>query len=588
MIKIGDLICNEEPRTGSKCQLVVDEQMPVHEVLVQMKDHDSDFVGVNREGSTDEPVILSKEDLFEGLLRQFDVAQEKVSDLSRIVEGNISEQFDFVQESVRLLAECEKNKLEVAIANISEGLIIIDRHGEVEKSNPSANKLLGLKFDADNEDVMLALNEVGVGQLVGGRNESKKFGEFKVKAANDRILHMRWTEMLDEKNHLLGYVVMIRDVTDEMAAERAKTEFTAAISHELRTPLTSIQNSVSNILVGVTGKISRKTREYLHAMKSDCHRFAGLINDLLDIAKLESGNMPISRKGMNIVSVVSKVMDFFAKEAAAKDVELICEIKGHISPVFADPSRVSQVLKKLISNAINFTDPGGKIKIYSFDSGDDVVTVVEDTGRGISPDMQRQIFNKFYQIRRQSGPGYNGSGLGLSICEGVIAAHGGSIWVESEEQKGSKFYFSLPKTDPFIVLYKHQGILAKKARHMVDEFAMFIVNIDVPSDQRDQLKPKVSSLINKILTESDQIMTESDDLAIKTEDFEIVFVVSGTRKGHIESAKVEIPKIIRNCFGKDCGDHPIMPMLGMAVYPGDTYEFESLEKIARSNSKSVL
>ena len=188
-------------------------------------------------------------------------------------------------------------------------------------------------------------------------------------------------------------------------------------------------------------------------MKSDCHRFADLINDLLDIAKLEAGSMPVNRRVMNMISVVTGAVKEFAKEARAKDIELVCEIDGHISPVCADSQRIRQVLWNLVSNAIHFTGEGGKVTLRSYDSGNNVVTVVEDTGIGISESLQKQVFNKFYHIRRQAGPGSKGSGLGLAICSGIVAVHGGSIWVESQEGKGSKFFFSLPKTDPFVVLY---------------------------------------------------------------------------------------------------------------------------------------
>ena len=366
-----------------------------------------------------------------------------------------------------------------------------------------------------------------------------------------------------------------------MAADRAKTEFIAAISHELRTPLTSIQNSVSNMLAGVTGKVSSKTRQYLHSMKADCHRFAGLINDLLDMAKLEAGNMPINRRVMNIVGIAGDVTKSFADKARGKNIELMCEIDRHVSPVYADSRRISQVLWNLVSNAIKFTDQGGKVCVRSYDSDDDVVTMVEDAGIGISDDLQKQIFNKFYQISRLAGPGYNGSGLGLAICDGIIAVHGGSIWVESEEGKGSKFYFSLPKTNPFIVVRKHLNALAQRRHSKGGEFGLIIVNFDVPNEQRAQLRQVVSMLVNEILTGSDHFMTDSEDLAIRTEDFEMVFVVGDTQKRRIETVKDEIEKITQNKLRKNCGEVPILPMLGIAVYPRDSRDVAELEQIAR-------
>ncbi len=582
MVRIADLIREEESQNQADCQLIVSGDTSVEEVLAKMAEHGCEYVGVGIENA-DNPAILSKEDVLTGLLGQLDDAQSKLAQLKQQIEGGAANQLDLVQENIWTLAESEKNKLEIAIENMTEGLIILDQTGEVENANPSAKKLLGLDDEQGFGDLTKAIDRFGFRELMLGndRGETNKTGELKVKAASGKILQMKWTQMVDKLEQPLGRVVVIRDVTDEVAAKNAKTEFIASISHELRTPLTSIQNSVSNMLAGVYGKLNKKTREYLHTMKSDCHRLAGLVNDLLDIAKLEAGSMPISRRVMNIIAIISDAIENFGQEAAKKDIELVCEIEGHISPVYADSGRIYQVVCKLVSNALKFTPQGGRVSIRSYDSGDNVVTVVEDTGMGISTYQQKEIFNKFYQISREAGPGFKGSGLGLAICNGLIAVHGGSIWVQSQEGQGSKFYFSLPKTDPFIVLYKHLGALAQRISKVSENFALIITNFDVPHEQRGSLKGVVGSLINEILTESDYFMRNSDDLAIQTEDFEAVFVVSGAIEQQIETVKQKFEKIVSNRLRKNCGHTPILPMFGVAVYPGDSDDIQKLEQIAR-------
>ena len=388
--------------------------------------------------------------------------------------------------------------------------------------------------------------------------------------------------MADQWNHYLGNVVTIRDVTEEEASEKTKTEFISAISHELRTPLTSIQSSVSNILAGVTGKVTKKTREYLHAMKSDCHRFADLINDLLDVAKIEAGNMPVSRKVMNVVSIAEDTISQFSDTAGDQDIELTCRVDSHIPPVFADPQRIQQVLWNLINNAITYTQSGGKISVKVYDEGESIVTVVHDTGVGIEPQLQKQIFTKFYQIRRQAGAGSKGSGLGLAICRGILAVHGGSIWVESSKGKGSKFYFSLPKSDPFIILYKHLHRLAELSPRRSGKTALAIVNFDVPYEQTDNLEPRVRSIINELLSQSDRFLTGKNDIVIQTEDFEAAFVIEAQQSRQFEDVKSEIKKIVANRLRNNCGDTPIMPMWGVAVCPEDATEAKDIEKAARS------
>lgn len=598
MIRISELIGFDGSRgrirdantdAGEFDGLVVSGEMSVRDVLREMQQIGCDCVGVDI-SQGDGPAILSKEDVLHGLLRELDFAEDRLTDLQYQIDGTLSDQLDLVHEGMRSLVEYEKNKLEVAIENMNEGLIILDRMGHAEKANPSAKGLLGLAKTDSLQSLTEAMDRIGFRELLvtEGNDRADASGEFNLRSTEERILQMRWAQMGDEWGHFLGYVVIVRDMTDEMAAERAKTEFIAAISHELRTPLTSIQNSVSNILVGVTGKITRKTRQYLHAMKSDCHRFADLINDLLDMAKLEAGSMPINRRVMNMATIISEAIAESTHEAEARGIDMICEIDGHISPVYADSQRICQVLRNLIDNAIKHAESAGQITVRSYDSGDNVVTVVEDTGIGISADLQDHIFSKFYQIQRQAGPGSKGSGLGLAICNGIIAVHGGSIWVESEENQGSRFYFSLPKTDPFIVLYKHLTALAKRVGKKADEFALMIVGFDVPLDRRDELKGAAGSIINELLTESDHFLLSKDDLAIQTEDFEAIFVVNNAQKERIDAVKQKITKIMGNRLRKNCGDLPILPMLSTGIYPTDSLDVSELEKAARRQAEKMF
>ncbi len=582
MVKIADLIRGDGSQVACECDLVVGPDTPVSEVLRQMKEHGCDSIAVRQEGA-DSDAVISREDVLHGLLLELDNAQMQLSSLQQQIEGSISEQIDNMQEGVKSLVEWEKDKLAVAIDNMSEGLIILGRTGEIERANPAAKILLGLTAKDSLEALATVIDGLGFRELVCKDDDldEKRRGEFKVRSASRKILKMRWHEMVDDWDHFFGNVVMIRDVTEEEAVEKAKTEFIASVSHELRTPLTSIQNSVSNILAGVTGRIPNKAREYLHAMQSDCHRFGDLINDLLDMAILDAGSMPINRRVMNIVSVVSDVIQQSADQAGARDIEVTCEISGHISPVYADPQRIGQVLLQLISNAIKFTDSQGRVTVRSYDSGDDVVTMVEDTGVGIEAELQKQIFSKFFQIRRQVGPGSKGSGLGLAICNGIIAVHGGSIWVESRKGQGSRFYFSLPKTNPFIVLYKHLSALAGRMGGEGNDFALMILGFDVPHEQSSSLKHEVGSIINELLAESDHFLANAKDLAIQTEDFEIVFVVEKVGEQRVETVRHRIQKIVGNRLRKNCGGSPILPMLGVGVYPADAVEARDLEEVAR-------
>lgn len=574
---------DEQMQVATECGLDITPETTVSDVLRKMEVQGFQSIAITKEGS-DEPILISREDLLYALLAELDITHAKVASLQEQVETGLADQIDLVHESVNSIAAWEKGKLEVAIDNMTEGLIILGKNCEIERANPSAKRLLGLKQDDSLEALAAIIDGLGFREIICKQDDSdeRKRGEFKVRSTTGKILNMRWNEMLDQWKHYLGNVVTIRDVTEEEASEKTKTEFIAAISHELRTPLTSIQNSVSNILAGVTGKVTTKTRDYLLVMKSDCHRFADLINDLLDVAKIESGNMPVSRKVMNLVSIAEETICRFADTAKDHDIELTCRVDSHIPPVHADPQRIQQVLWNLVDNAITFTQPGGKVSVKIYDDGESIVTVVQDTGVGIAPKLQKQIFTKFYQIRRQAGAGSQGSGLGLAICNGIIAVHGGSIRVESTQGKGSKFYFSLPKSDPFVVLYKHLQNLAESSLERSGKISMIIVNFDVPHEKTDNLKPAVRLIINELLDHSGHLTKDKKNIAIQTEDFEIAFVLDEKNSQNLGPIKNDIEKFIADKLRKNCGYPQIVPMLGVAVYPEDAAEAKDLEKAARS------
>lgn len=589
MVKIAELIRDGESEESRKCELIVSGETPVGDVLEQIAEKECEFVGVSSEDGG-EPKVISRDAVVRSVLEELDNVQDEVFEVyHQIDEGLIREYGLFAEGSSWV--EREKNRLEVAIENINEGVIIFDREGKVGRVNNSAKKLLGIQMDADSEEIFTEVEAIGLRELMSSKGNYRGSGDrsIKVTVGADKILQMRWTEIIDNGKNHLGRIVLLRDATDEIEVEKAKSDFIMSISHELRTPLTSIQNSVSNILAGVTGKIGLKTREYLDIMKDDCHRFADIINDLLDMAKLEAGNMPVNRKVMNMSVVIDEVISVFKKEAESKGIEILSSIEGHIPPIYADPQRISQVVWNLLSNAIKFTDSdGGRIKVHCVECEDNVVTSVEDTGIGIAANQQEHIFSKFHQVGRQAGAGYKGTGLGLAICEGIIGMHGGSIWVESRENKGSKFSFSLPKSEPVSVLSNHLGILADRCRREDDKFAMLVVRVDFPEGQQTQLRGIVRALTSNILSECDHLMVNNDDMVIQTGDFEVIFIVREIQRGHIEAITQKIHKIVDNRLRKNCGEAPIVPMFGMAFYPGDSDRAGELEKTARGNMKKMF
>ncbi|MBN1123384.1 MAG: HAMP domain-containing histidine kinase [Sedimentisphaerales bacterium] len=585
MVRIADLIQISGLDKATASSLVLSPDTPVKEALFRMQEMGCDSIRVEN----DRVIVLSKEDLLTGLLRELDSAQAMLHSLQNQVEGGLADQLDLVQESVRALAQTEKSKLEIAVNNLSEGLIILDRSGRIESANPAARHLLTKGQNNPLEAIYEVLDQLEIRDQIKKAQEKAagKGGESRIKAGNDRMLNVRWTPMHDEWGHFLGNVVMVRDVTEQYTVETAKSDFITSVSHELRTPLTSIQNMVSNIQAGVAGCISNKMRDYLGTMKSDCHRLTDLVNDLLDMAKLEAGSMPINRCVTNLTELMEQIVEDYSPVAKQKRIQINKKIPTWMQPVYADSRRIVQVVNNLLDNAIKFTDPDGIIQIHLYDNDNSIFVEVEDTGIGIESHLREQIFSKFYQINRRSGPGSQGSGLGLAICQGIITAHGGSIWVDGDREKGSRFCFSLPKCDSDVILKKHLEVLNSQTGSRGDEIALMVLNCN-SHNSADMVIGLFGGLMKRILAERNSILVDEGDLAVQMNDSEAIFVLCGRLSHRVSKLNKMIRKIVGNHFKKKWKEASILPMVGLGVYPADTGDLLELVRIARIRMKPLL
>ena len=237
----------------------------------------------------------------------------------------------------------------------------------------------------------------------------------------------------------------------------------------------------------------------------------------------------------------------------------------------------------LLNNAVKFTDEGGHVVVAAYERDNDVVVVVEDSGMGILPNMQKQIFNKFHQIARQAGAGYKGVGLGLPICNGIISIHGGSIWIESQPCLGSKFYFSLPKTDPAFMLNRHITEVAKQADKTHEQFVLVLVEFKAVANEAAH--EKINDIARGLTRSSSRYLTGNGDVVFRTSESEMFFVIVGLQK--IVQAKKEINKLlaVNGCNSKE---HLFEYALGAAVYPDDVGEVIEMENLVRLRAGEIF
>ncbi len=259
----------------------------------------------------------------------------------------------------------------------------------------------------------------------------KTIAEFKSKAERERL----------QKEIALRKEELERINAQLMELDRMKSDFVANVAHELKTPLTIIKCNLDNIDQGFAGEVQPKQKEILEDVFRVINRLSRLINDLLDISKIESGKMELNKENLDIVALAGEIIKTFETLAGAKNIGLVKEFPDKAVTVNADKDKLTQVFINLFGNAVKFTDKGS-VTVRIIDMQGEVEVEIEDTGSGVPQDQTDKIFDKFVRVIAEKK---EGTGLGLPIAKDIVVLHKGRIRMESEIGKGSKFIFILPK-----------------------------------------------------------------------------------------------------------------------------------------------
>jgi two-component system phosphate regulon sensor histidine kinase PhoR len=343
----------------------------------------------------------------------------------------------------------EKKNTDAVIRSIAEGLVVVDSKGKVIMMNPAAERILGSSSKDKigkpiDENIR---NEQLVSMVTTADDEDMK--EIELVSPEDetkKIIRASSAVIESEDGSTIGMVSVLSDITKQKELDRMKQAFVASVSHELRTPLVAIEKSISLILTKTTGPLSADQQQFLGIADRNLKRLTRLINDLLDMSKLEAGRMQLKVQEGHLEKVILESIDPLSTWANTPGVTIKSEIQSDMPPITFDPDRIIQVLTNLIGNAIKFTPQGGTITVsagVNAASGDAQVSV-EDSGIGIPPESISKVFDKFYQVGERTPSDIGGTGLGLSIAKEIVALHGGKIWTESEHGMGAKFTFALP------------------------------------------------------------------------------------------------------------------------------------------------
>ena len=251
--------------------------------------------------------------------------------------------------------------------------------------------------------------------------------------------------IIDFEKRLLGVTLVLADVTNLRRLDEMKSSLLSVVSHELKTPLTSIRMAVHLLLEERVGPLTSKQTELVMAAREDSDRLGKIIEDLLDIGRLESGRVEMELQSQPAEQLVSDAVGRLESAFHDRGITLQVDVPSETPPVLADPARIDHVFSNLLTNAMKFTPPGGRVRVYTETDDAAVRFVVEDTGVGIPAEALPRVFDRFFRVSRANQP--SGAGLGLAIAKEIVEAHGGQIAVQSTEGQGSRFSFTLQRAD---------------------------------------------------------------------------------------------------------------------------------------------
>jgi two-component system phosphate regulon sensor histidine kinase PhoR len=370
----------------------------------------------------------------------------------------------FLANDIRKIRELfdvtsERNKLTTVVESINDGVLALDWEGRVTMINSAALAISGMRreevVDKRFDEVMTVFEDkkkiLAKDLLPSGKPRKENIvtqkKNLQIVTAPDKRLFANLTSsaVKSSRESGLGAIVVIHDLTKEKELEEMKIDFVSMAAHELRSPVTSIRGYLSVFLEENEKKLEPEQKMFLDRINFSTEQLASLIDNLLNVTRIERGVLTLNVKAEDWVENVGQVVEEMASRAKEKKLGLkFIKPKGLVPKVLADQLRINEVLTNLIGNSINYTAPGGKITIWLESDRQKIVTHIKDTGQGIPKGALPHLFKKFYRVSGEIEQGSKGTGLGLYISKVIVEMHRGKIWVESEVGKGSTFSFSLP------------------------------------------------------------------------------------------------------------------------------------------------
>ncbi|MBI3168869.1 MAG: PAS-domain containing protein [Chloroflexi bacterium] len=333
------------------------------------------------------------------------------------------------------ISEAERGKLEAIISNIQDGVLVLDESHRILMANKTVYEIFSLngspilgrylKDVIPNADLSALIDRA--------RNGALKYHE--INFDDGRVYNAQYTPL-----PRIGSAVTMQDISYLKEIDRLKNDFIHTVSHDLRSPLTSVLGYME--LIERVGPLNESQHEFLGRLRAGVHHMTSLVNELLDLGRLESG-FDTRRETVDLKNVLEYSLNVFDNQIKKKNLQMTCEFSENLKPLRANPIRIRQMIDNLVGNAIKYTPDGGAVKLNLSMQEGQIVFRVTDSGPGIPPDEQNRVFEKFFRASNRPND-VEGSGLGLAIVKSIVESHQGRVWVESKVGVGSTFIVLLP------------------------------------------------------------------------------------------------------------------------------------------------
>ncbi len=384
---------------------------------------------------------------------------KSVEDPSGDELGAVARSFNEMTRSLRdsyARLAFEKERDETLLESMSEGMIALDATGKIVLVNNVAlhlfelaqtDSVVGSSFTERITLYTQAGEPLSTADLPTTTTLQK--GEvvndvFAYKIGDRKILINVASGPIKLEGKVAGAILVLRDVTKEKEVDRMKTEFISLASHQLRTPLSAIKWFSEMLLNGDAGELSPDQKDFTKNISDSTDRMVELVNSLLNISRIESGRIIIDPRPTDLKELITGIVNDLKAKTEERQQNLIISVHPDIPKLNIDPRLISQVYLNLLTNAIKYTPKKGEISVFVSKNGEDVVSQVTDNGYGIPKEQQGRIFQKFFRAENVAKVETDGTGLGLYLIKAVVESSGGKIWFESEEGKGTSFWFTIP------------------------------------------------------------------------------------------------------------------------------------------------